>query len=152
AGLAVAWWAAGGAAQDEKVPTRYEGPPDLESYPQTSPQETLAAVLKAIDRNRVDYLLAHLTDPAFVDERVKKTGQARPFDGFNQLVREVAAKLAEDPESVKELRRFAREGEWKTTGGRAVARVKDLKDRQVSMQKIGDRWFFRNQKEDEAKA
>jgi hypothetical protein len=147
--LAVVWLGTdAGAAQDDKVPNRYEVPADLESYPQTTPKDTLNSVLKALDRKRVDYVLAHLTDPAFVDDRVKKTGKARPFDGFNEFVAEVTAKLAEDPESVKDLRRFNRDGEWMTAGQRAYCKLKGVADRQVSVQKVGDRWFFRNQKEE----
>ncbi len=131
------------AAQSEKAPpppARYGVAPRLEAYPQGTPKETLASVLSAVENRRIDYLLAHLTDPAFVDERVQKF-YAGDFDG---LVRETTAKLNDNPEAIKELRRFLKEGEWEGDDKTASAKVKDIKDRQVFFRKIGARWFLEN--------
>src|SRR5947208_2987043 len=92
--LTVALAAAGVAAQDakpEKPAVRYGVEPEVERYPQTTPKEALRSVLKAIDAVHFDYLLAQLTDPEFVDLRVKDRGK------FDKVVEETRALYAADP-------------------------------------------------------
>lgn len=136
------------AAQDkvETPPPRYGVNADLRRYPQATPKETFASVLQAIDQKRYDYLLAHLVDPAFVDERVKKLG------GFDELVGEMRTKLNDNPDAVKELRRFLKQGEWETNEDKASAFLKDVKDRRVYFRKIETRWFMENKQEFKAPA
>src|SRR5262245_13732414 len=84
--------------KEDKLTDRYGIQPDPRGYPQASPKETLASVLQAIERRRIGFLLAHLTDPQFVDERVKM------YKGdFEQLVRETTTKLSDNPNTVAEL-------------------------------------------------
>ena len=47
---------------------------DLDKFPQKTPQEALGSVVKALADGRVDYVLAHLADPAFVQARLKDSG------------------------------------------------------------------------------
>jgi hypothetical protein len=113
--------------------------PDLKTYPQGTPKEALASVLKAIDEKRIDYLLAQLTDPDWVDGRLKKT------DGdFKALVKETTAKLLDDPGPAKKLQRFLKEGDWDEGPSRATVRLKDEKERGVFLRKVEDRWFLEN--------
>lgn len=121
------------------IPKRYGLDADIDSFPQASPKETLGSVLKAIERKRVAYLLAHLADPKFVDERVKLYG-----GNFDDVVLETTTKLTQEPGSVKELARFFAEGEWQEAGETATATHKDIKNRSVFMRKIGNRWFLEN--------
>jgi hypothetical protein len=118
---------------------RYDITPDLKSYPQSSPRETLASVLKAIENKRVDYLLAHLADPEFVDRRVKENGGK-----FADLVQETTRKLVDDPSAAKLLQRFLKDGEWETDTDSATVSLKDFKDRVIHFAKSGDRWFMKN--------
>jgi hypothetical protein len=111
---------------------------DLDGYPQATAKDALRSVLRAADAGRFDYLVANLTDPAYADKQVKETGS------FGKFVDVVKAKWANDPESVKELRRFVSDGNWEETGDTAVAKLKDLKSRQVYLKKIGNRWFLEN--------
>ena len=132
-------------AQDDKPMPRHGVNPDLETYPQATPKETLASVLKAINAKRMDYLLAQLADPDFVDQSVKTA------DGkFDDLVQEATAKLSADPTAVKELLRFLKEGEWEASDTAAAAQLKDIKDRRVFMRKIDNRWFLQNQQKPSA--
>jgi hypothetical protein len=134
--------------QDDIPPSRYGVIQNLAKYPQADPKQALASVLKAIEDQRVDYLLAHLADPEFVDDRVKQVYGGK----FDELVRETKTKLTDYPASVKELERFAKEGEWQETKDSAVAKLKDVKERQVFMKKVGNRWYFENrQKAEESK-
>src|SRR5579862_3528028 len=86
------------APMEEKPPARYGIQADLRDFPQATPREALASVLQAMERRRINYLLAHLTDPQFVDDRVKR------YNGdFEQLVRETTTKLNDNPAAVAEL-------------------------------------------------
>jgi hypothetical protein len=127
-----------GAARGADAPaTRHGIMIDLQSFPQATPKEALASALKAINLKRFDYLLAHLSDPAWVDER-----SAAYADGFKEMVREAGETL--DPPAVKHLRRFLEEGEFETLETTAVVRHKDVKDRVVRLRRIDKRWFFLN--------
>jgi hypothetical protein len=136
----------GVSAQEANTPPRRYGiETNLRDYPQETPKETLASVLRALERGRINYLLAHLTDPAFVDKRVKEI-----YGGnFDELVRETTRKLSDNPAVVKELRRFLKEGEWEGGDNTASAKLKDVKERQVFFRKIGRRWYLENRQRPE---
>jgi hypothetical protein len=125
------------AGAGEKSPARHGVTADLKSFPQATPKQALASVLKAIDLKRIDYLLAQLSEPEWVDERVKIYE-----GGFAELTKETAARL--DPPAVKKLARFLKEGEFETLDGTAVVRLKDVKDRVVRLRKIDRRWYLEN--------
>ena len=125
---------------------RYGIPADLKTYPQSSPQETLASVLKTAEDKRFDYLLAHLADPAFVDDRVQ-----RVFGGkFVLQVEDTRTRF--DPTTVKLLGRFLKDGKWTIEGDQAVVRLDDIKDRAVFLKKVEGRWRLEHRnRPDEAK-
>jgi len=125
------------AAGDDKM-QRYGIDADPKTYPQGTAKETLASLLKAIEDKRLDYSLAQLADPQWVDERVK--GLGGKFEDFVKECQET--KL--DPSAIKQLRKFLDDGEWKVEEKTAEARVKDVPDRSVRFFKIGDRWFMEN--------
>jgi hypothetical protein len=131
--------ASGLCGQDAKSSPRYGIVVNQDSYPQDTPKDTLASVLKAIVNQRIDYLLAQLADPEFVDKRVRDTGGQ-----FDDLVKETSAKLAGDPTAVKELNRCLKEGQWEVNDAAATAQLKDVKDRRVFLRKVGGRWFLEN--------
>jgi hypothetical protein len=134
------------AAKENPPAARYGLEASLRNYPQSTPKEALQSVLTAIDNGRIDYLLAHLSDPTFVDQRVKDVYGGK----FDEVVRETTSKLADNPGTVKELRRFLKDGEWDVGDTSASAKLKDIKDRQVYMKKIGSRWFLENRQKPEA--
>lgn len=128
-------------AQDVKTVTRYGVVAIFNKYPQKTPRETLESVIKAMEAQHVDYVLAHLTDPAFVDRRVKEYGGK-----FDELVEESRTKLAGSPATVKLLRRFLKDGEWDIDKEKntAAVKLKDLREQQVFLKKVGDRWYMEN--------
>jgi hypothetical protein len=71
--------------QDEPPPPRYGVPPNLDLFPQDTPKTALSSAVKAVEKGRIDYLAAHLIDPAFIDQKVTERAQS--------LEREVAADL-----------------------------------------------------------
>jgi hypothetical protein len=119
---------------------------DLRRYPQGAPKETLASVLAAIDQKRFDYLIAHLADPDFVDERVKQLK-----GNFDEVVGEARMKYTDNPEAVKLLQRFLKEGEWEGgEGNTASVQLKDVKDRRVFFRKVDMRWYLENRQKAKA--
>jgi hypothetical protein len=135
--LALLLTASAAVAADDKPARRYDVEADLKTFPQSSPKEAFASVVKAIEMKRIDYLLAQLTDPAWVDGRVERSG-----DNFKQLLDEATAKL--DDAAVKKLRRFLEEGDVETGETSAQIVLKDVKDWAVQLRKIGPRWYFVN--------
>jgi hypothetical protein len=129
--------AAGLFAADGTAPAaRYGVMVDLQSYPQGAPKETLGSVLKAADAGKFDYLAAQLADPRFIDDRLKTL-----FSGdFNELVKDVQARL--DPFALKQLRRFLKDGDWKSDGADASVHLLDVDDRAVFFHRIDGRWFM----------
>jgi hypothetical protein len=167
---------AGASAQD--VPPRFDIIYNSELYRQDTPQETLKSLLGAISRERYDYALAHLIDPADVNarlaanqtyfermaaEQVGSTAAGRALDApeFQRRVQDVGtrlnvrqlgdqlrSKLTDETDNVKDLKRFAREGQFQEAGETATATIKDVKDRALYFKKVGSRWFMENRKED----
>ena len=117
---------------------RYGVALDAAGFAQGTPQQALASVVKAIEAKRVDYLLAHLADPTFVDGRVKVTG-----GDFRGLLAETTDRLVNDPGALKLLRRARDEGQWSVDGAEGSVRLKD-ETRVVRFRKVGERWFMEN--------
>ncbi|MBX7103414.1 MAG: hypothetical protein K1X57_05010 [Gemmataceae bacterium] len=130
---------AGLASAQVKIPPRFGIDADLDKYPQKTAQDSLRSVLKGIEGKRVDYVLAHLAEPTFVDERVKQTGGK-----FEIMVRETTEKLDADPEMIRDLRKLLADGQWKVEEGTASVTAAEVKGRAAFFRKIGDRWFFEN--------
>jgi hypothetical protein len=121
--------------------TRYNVDYDSNSFPQDTPKTALASVLRALNERRVDYLLAQLTDPEFVDDQVVNVYAGK----FDELVKAVKMKLSNDPDILKNLARFASDGDWEMGETAASVKLKDLREK-VFFRKIGSRWFFENKK------
>ena len=106
--------AVAGQQAGESVNKRYGHEIEPAKYPQGSPDVALKSVLQAIDDRRIDYLMAQLADPAFVDKKVAEyknrfqgPERARITLAFDHLVKETARYFQDDPSLVRELRRFA---------------------------------------------
>ena len=143
-------------AQDEpkKVPPRYGFVYNPGLYPQKKPQDAIQSVIKAIDAKHVDYLLAQLAEPKFIDAQVaeyKASGakgdeEARTYVAFRRLVADTVDYFVGDPLLVKELRLFARDAKWEIDEGVATGTLKGS-PRKVFLKQIGDRWFLENRQQ-----
>lgn len=128
------------ASDTAKVPEkRYDVTPDLTAYSQDTPKDALASIIKTVENKRIDYLLAHLTEPDWVDTRVQENG-----GNFVPVVEEAKGKLLDDPAPLKQLKLFQKEGDWKENSDRASVGHKDVADRRVYLRKIDGRWFLLN--------
>jgi len=125
-----------GQKREPPPPPRFGVEADLDVYPQDTPKAALASVVKAVDARRFSYLAAQLADPDAVDKRVQEPG------GFDHYVKLVGDRFTDDPEAVRELRRFASEGEINESGDAATVSHKEIKGRQVFLRKVGGRWFL----------
>jgi hypothetical protein len=129
------------AQQNKEPPKRYGIEADLENYPQADAKSAFASVLKAIDNKKIDYLLAQLSDPQWVDSWLQKYHEGK----FDEMVKEVTQFLAAVPTTVEELHRFLREGTWEIDDTEARVSLKDVADRQVFLRKIDTRWFMKHE-------
>src|SRR5262249_3595000 len=103
---------------------------------QGTAKETLASVLKAVEAKRFDYLVAHLADPEFVDDRVKRLYGGK----FEQQVEDTRTRL--DAPAVELLKKFAKDGEWKEEKNHCVVGLKDDKERCVHLRQQNGRWYL----------
>jgi hypothetical protein len=145
---------AGAEGQGDKGKTfkRYSIELETKRYPQGTPKEALGSVLKAIAENQVDYLLAHLADPDFVDKRVALYASqlgptvkddAKTFVAFDRLTKKTIENFLEDPSKVKDLKRFLEDGKWDEQEKLAVASLDNVKARRVFMKRLpDDRWVL----------
>src|SRR5262245_24535391 len=134
--------------KEPKVPARYKIEAQPNHYPQATPKETLASVLRAIEEQRFGYLFAHLLDPTFVDEFVQRSN-----GDFEEVVKQGMAKMREDPSVVADLKKILQNGEWEEGGDIASARHRDIRGKSVFLKKIDKRWFLENrQQADKAKS
>jgi hypothetical protein len=115
---------------------RYGVAEDAKGYPQTTPKEALASVLKAIDAKDFHYLVAHLADPSFVDDRVKRVYAGR----FDEQVDDTRTRL--DALIVKQLTRLAKEGKWMIGKISAEVHSPDLPGRGARLIVKDGRWYL----------
>ena len=139
--LAAFWINTAAFAQEPMLNPRYSFQFDTDGFPQSTPKETLASLLKAIELRKVDYLLAHLAEPVFVDSRVAEVHKG----SFTDLVQETIDKLRDDPESIALLRRFLQKGKFETQDVDGTATLDGVKDC-LYFKRYENRWFFENRK------
>ena len=145
-------------AQDQakkQPPRRFGYDVDETTFPQQSPAIAMKSIAAALNRKNVDYLLAQLTDPAYVDywvEHYKKDftlgkDEGRRLLAFDRVVRDANEYFQSDPLIVKELRMFAKEAKWDEVDNIAIGTVETIPTRKVYLKKIGERWFLENKQQ-----
>jgi hypothetical protein len=142
----------GQAGDKGKTIKRYGVDLNTKKYPQSTPKEALESVLKALGDNRIDYLLAHLADPDFVDKGVAAYAnqldptlkeESRKVVAFDRLVKKTVENFLDDASKVKDLKRFLADGQWEEQDKLAVASLDKLKSRHVFMKSLADgRWVL----------
>lgn len=130
-----------------KLDKRYNVEVDKDTFSQRTPKQALESLLQAIQLKKLNYAVAQLVDPAWVDQRVKEVHGGE----FAAMVKEVGTHLIDDPDTAKTLRRFVKDGEWTEEEGKATAKLKGSRE-QVFLQKLEGRWFLENRKKAEKPA
>jgi len=169
-------FAAAVSAQD--IPSRFEVLYNPDLYKQDTPQDTVNSILGAIERGRFDYIVAHLLDPDFVDNRLATTrnyfervaaeqvagsagGATLKGAELENRIRDVGLrlnvadladrirkKLVDEPANIRDLKRFARDGQFQTSADTGSATLKDVKDRALYFKNVKGRWYMENRKEE----
>lgn len=70
---------------------------------------------------------------------------------FKQLLADIAEKLKDDPQAMKDMRKLLRDGEFAEADPVASVAHPDAKGRALYFKKTGDRWFLENKQADEPK-
>jgi hypothetical protein len=136
---------------------------ETEFYPQDSPKQAMASIAKALDRGRIDYLLAHLIDPAFTDatfvkyyrQKYGKTpdeDRTLPRSDFESRIKaalasfvgEVKDHLAAEPKQTLRLNRLLKEGSVEESGTSATVTLKDAPGVALNLKQADGRWFMAN--------
>jgi hypothetical protein len=175
-------------AQEAPVaPTKFGIKPLNDVYPQGKVTDVLASTIKAIEKDRIEYFVAHLLDPKFVEARINDRAKqlevvvdkdlralrdeqvqagiprrerlpAEPKEfalavaeeaknrAFKLVVRDIRAHLAENPESLREFKKFQRIGVVVDTGEVGTITLKDTKDVQLNFKKLETRWYIEDRK------
>ena len=86
------------------------------------------------------------------DDRLAADAKAA---AFLQLTRTMQDKFADDPEALKDLRKFARGGAFPDPGApgdTAKVELPDVKDRAIFLKRAGGRWYVENRQAEEKAA
>ena len=76
-------------AQAVKESGRFGVALDEASFPQNSPDNLRKSLLKALNSDKIEYMLAHLADPSFIDKNVREVHEG----DFAKQVAETREKL-----------------------------------------------------------
>lgn len=147
-------------------------------YPQKTPKDALESAIGAIERDRIEYLIAHLLDPTLVadrmqgmtpyfekiaSEQISSTGQGMNLRGaelqtrvrdravelnFKAFSALVREKLKDEPANLKEMKLFLSDGVFTDDGTNGKVTHKGFKDKALYFKKVGERWFIENRKEE----
>jgi hypothetical protein len=88
---------------DPPVITHYGIRQDLKEYPQNSVTSCLSSIIKAIEKKRYDYLLAHLIYPDLVKIELGK-------ESFDTLVMDVKENFETGRKNTELLKEFLKDG------------------------------------------
>lgn len=133
-------------AQDKgKTPDpRYGVAADADRFPQSTPKEALASIVRALDEKRFDYFLAYLADPVTIDAQV---GDKKAADDFGGLVRMVTERFKDDPSMEADLKHLHKDGTWDEKGEQATVRAGRLTGKIARFKKVHGRWVLENRRE-----
>ncbi len=136
---------------DARVEAMSAGP----SNPYRKAAEAELIRLRDIQRKNPDAVPAARRVPEDAKQFDDRLGAEARGLAFAQLTRLMKDKFADDPEVLKDLRRFARGGTFPDPGapGDAVrVELPDVKDRALFLKRAGGRWYVENKQADEKAA
>ncbi len=116
-------------------PERYGQEVDLKLYPQSTPQMAIGSVIQAMKAADITYMLAHLVSPTEVDRKLKGDR-----DAFRKLA--VKATPEKTKAMVDELEKLLDDGTWTMRRNLCWTTIDGRRD--LTLEKIGRRWFMHN--------
>lgn len=127
---------------------------DLRNFPQATPEDTLKSVVRAINTKNMDYLMAHLADPVYVDFQIdrikmdfaKGSDSAKILVAFDKVVQQLRSHFQQDPSLIQELRKLNEKAQWEVGNDTAIARMPNVLNRAAYFKKINNRWYLENRR------
>lgn len=127
-------------AQAVKESGRFGIALDEASFPQNSPENLRKSLLKALDSDKIEYLLAHLAHPLFIDKNVREVHEG----SFAKQVAETREKLKKGLKSP--LESLLKNGKLEVTEKTASLKDSSLKDFIITMNLENNKWYMENSK------
>lgn len=125
-------------AQAIKESSRYGIALDEESFPQNSPENLRKSLSKALNSDKIEYMVAHLADPLFIDKNIREVHEG----DFAKQVAETREKLKNGLKSPLEF--LLKEGKLTTSEKSASLKDPTLKDGSISMKLENSKWYMEN--------
>lgn len=127
-------------AQAVRENTRYGIALDEVSFPQSTPENLRKSLLKALNTDKIEYLLAHLAHPVFIDKNVREVHEG----SFAKQVAETREKLKKGLKSPLEA--LLKDGKLEASEKSAFLKDPTLKDFIIYMKLENNKWFMENNK------
>lgn len=127
-------------AQAVKESARFGIALDEASFPQSTPENLRKSLLKALNSDNIDYMLAHLVNPLFIDKNVKEVHEG----SFAKQVAETREKLKKGLKSP--LESLLKDGKLEVTEKSASLKDSNLKDFIITMKLENNKWYMENNK------
>ena len=119
---------------------RFGIPLDEASFPQNSPENLRKSLLNALNSDKIEYMLAHLADPSFIDKNVREVHEG----DFAKQVAETREKLKKGLKSP--LESLLKEGKLSASEKSASLKDSALNDFIISMKLENNKWYMENNK------
>lgn len=127
-------------AQAVKENSRYGIALDEASFPQNTPENLRKSLLKALNSDKIDYMLAHLAHPGFIDKNVREVHEG----DFAKQVAETRGKLKNGLRVP--LESLLKDGKLEASEKSASLKDPTLKDFVINMKLENNKWYMENNK------
>lgn len=127
-------------AQAVKESGRYGIPIDEAAFPQNSPENLRKSLLKALESDKIDYMLAHLAHPAFIEKNVREVHEG----DFSKQVSETKEKLKNGLKTPLET--LLKKGKLESSEKAGTIKDPTLKDFVIHMKLENNKWYMENNK------
>lgn len=127
-------------AQAVKESGRYGIAVDDAAFPQNTPENLRKSLLKALESDKIDYMLAHLAHPAFIEKNVREVHEG----DFSKQVSETKEKLKNGLKTPLET--LLKTGKLESSEKAGTIKDPALKDFVIHMKLENNKWYMENNK------
>jgi hypothetical protein len=152
------------SAQEKPKPVpRFGVAAEPEVFPQDAPKPLLSSIQKALERKRIDYLIAHLLDPTFSERKIdeyyrQRFGRSRDEDAelsreqrdqreraaLELFVAEVSQHMAAEQKQTLTFLRLLKDGMVEESGTMATVRLPNS-PLTLGLRLIDGKWYMINE-------